>query len=105
MQSRLMAFLLLCAKQQKLVTYGDIEAHLGVPAHSMEMNRLLAETSAHTYNTNRVMLSALVVTQRKGSPGKGFFDLASELGKSFDDELEFWCREVRRVFEWAKVAT
>jgi hypothetical protein len=45
----------------------------------------------------RGMLSAYVVSSETGPPRAGFFELATKLGRTFDDRLAFWVEEMKRV--------
>jgi len=69
---------------------------------SREAGHLLGEISVETHMAGKPMLSAIVVNQT-GRPGKGFYELATKLGKlepkaSDDDRENFWRREVNAVF-------
>ncbi len=72
-----------------------------------EAGRLLGDVSKHACHSGRPMLSALVVNQEDKMPGKGFFNLAVELGKlpigaSDQEKKAFWKAELARVYasEW-----
>jgi hypothetical protein len=73
-----------------------------------EIGRILGRISTREHEEGRPLLSAIVVHSHnfpiealRGRPGKGFFNLARELGlfRPDEDEEAFWQREVRRVHE------
>lgn len=62
---------------------------------------LLCRVSQTTYSEKGVLLSAVVVRKREGTPGRGFFDFASQILKLDvgEDEEAFWRKQVRMVHE------
>jgi len=84
------------------ITYGDLAGHiktLNVEPHAFAVFSLLGEVSAEEDTIGRGMLSAYVVSSESGPPRTGFFELATKLGRTFDDRLAFWVEEMKRVDE------
>ena len=71
--------------------------------HDSRLFNLLGEISTEENAAGRGMLTAIVVRLGEGWPGDGFFNLARRLGRNVPKDVhgmaEFWCAEVRRVFE------
>ena len=67
-----------------------------------QLGHLLGEISEDEVNNGRPMLSAVAVNTQ-GIPGPGFYALARDLGKEFDDSregrLKFWKSELGIVYE------
>ncbi len=95
-----------CAKRQVLVIYTDFSRELRsvqLDPHGLPLAELLGQISREENESDGIMLSALVVHYEDGRPGKGFFELARELDREFNDPETFWIEEVKRVFAfWAK---
>jgi len=98
------------ARYRGTLTYKTIASIMGLPPSgnhmAAETGWLLGEISEDEVNQGRPMLSALAIGV-KGSPGGGFFSLASELGKLQDDSKEgkrkFWEKEKEATYEaWSK---
>jgi hypothetical protein len=70
-----------------------------VEPHAIAMFSLLGEVSGEEDAIGRGMLSAYVVASETGPPRAGFFELATKLGRMFDDRLAFWVEEMKRVDE------
>ncbi|MBF6606930.1 MAG: hypothetical protein IVW53_15290 [Chloroflexi bacterium] len=82
------------------MTYGDLARHiktLEVEPHAFAMFSLLGEVSAEEDAIGRGMLSAYVVSSESGPPRAGFFELATRLGRTYDDRRAFWVAEMQRV--------
>ncbi len=100
--------LITAAKYRGTVTYQEIAKILGMPTQGNNMGRviglILGEISRDETAKGRPMLSA-VATNVNGSPGKGFFLLARELGRitDKDSEITFWQRELKLVYTTWKV--
>lgn len=64
---------------------------------------LLGAISREEDRNRRPMLSAVVVLKDEGIPGKGFFQLARDLGKQFSDEEQFHSDELKAVYQqWGR---
>ena len=95
------------ARRKKEIAYLPLVRKIGLkstlPQHST-ISEILEEIATEEHREGRGMLTALVV--HKGGdhmPGKGFFNLARELGHKFGDDEDFWVQEREKVFAaWAK---
>jgi hypothetical protein len=95
------------ARAQTVAYYGQIaplaDLDMDRADHRAELGRILGEISRHEHSLGRPMLSAVVVHAPGGEdslqPGKGFFELARELGVQppDDDDDTFYQNELRRV--------
>jgi len=103
------------AKHGYLGTYSEIVERIhsipwpqGPFTHNgAQIGRLLGDVSVQEWLENRPLLSALVVRADERSPGRGFFELASELGllssTSEEAKLRFWSSEVAACYEtWSR---
>ena len=68
-----------------------------------EAGHMLGEISEQMHLAGKPMLSALVINQQLGTPGRGFFELAVHLGKlpagtSDQDKITFWKKELAAVY-------
>jgi hypothetical protein len=94
------------AREGKTATYAVLAALTGLDVAKAEDRRrladLLREVSVGEHRQRRPMLSVVVVLRRRGTPGRGFFDLARELGRyDGSDPQAFWTAELNRVYdEW-----
>ena len=67
-----------------------------------ELGQILGEISEDEHLAGRPLLSAVAYSTTLNKPGRGFYDLARELGKEFNDEDRFWGEEVQALYEvWA----
>jgi hypothetical protein len=98
------------AKYRGTVTYQEVAKIVGLPLlgnyMGAEIGHLVGEISEDEFIAGSPMLSAIVVNTT-GKPGPGFFGLARHLGKlhstSRDEELKFWEREKKAVYDQWKV--
>lgn len=93
-----------CAKRKRTIAYSEFVKTIHAitfEAHDQNLTLLLCEISQEEDSHGRGMLSAVVV-QKAGdkTPGKGFFDLAKQLGRRFNKDDEFWALELGRVFDY-----
>ncbi len=90
-------FLIEVARQNRTTTYTEMARVLRAftpvrlePPYS-PMHAWLGNISRFEHESNRPLLSAVVVRVDSGRPGAGFFDLATNyLGFGYDDEDLFW---------------
>ena len=93
-----LAELVRAAQYRGVTTYQDIAVIMGRSQSgnhmASEVGRVLGEISKDEVEAGRLMLSSVAVAV-KGKPGRGFFRLASQLGRfsAGDDEAEFWEQE------------
>jgi hypothetical protein len=97
------------AREGQTTNYAEIaplaNLHMDRQADRTAMGEILGAISTREHDYGRPLLSAVVVLAESGCPGKGFFTLVRELD-IYDgaDDLVFWVREVKRVYEyWGKV--
>ncbi|QXE03194.1 hypothetical protein [Terribacillus sp. DMT04] len=71
----------------------------GTPLHhrSPKMPELLEAISIHEEKNNRGMFSVMVVAKKSRVSGEGFFTLAQQLGRDFEDPKTFAEEERKRV--------
>ena len=80
---------------ERRIFYDPIMTSVGlswrVPAHRTEIGGILAAVSKKTFKKHDCMLSVLVHQKKAGRtmPGRGFFDLAKELGLEWSDDHKF----------------
>ena len=100
------------ARNRQLLYYREVAERIGVPraGHHMarQVGQVLGEISEDEHKAERPMLSAIAVNEA-GVPGKGFFNLARQLGRlshsTPDAEPEFLRVEQRRVYDlWGQEA-
>ena len=85
------------AREGRTITYGEMATAMLLSPQSAQFTDTLNELSRSENAAGRGLLSVLVIRQREGTPGIGFFRLARELGHQFDDEEQFFREEVERV--------
>lgn len=89
------------ARRKKLLTYAELASSVktfDLEPQSLVLARLLCELLIRDARTGKPILSSLVINQRSGRPGKGFFRLARTLCRFTDDE-DFWLGEVTASFD------
>jgi len=92
------------AKGGDLVSYRQVARRvgldMGLARDSARIRRILTKISGHEHEQGRPLLSA-VVTDRNRMPRKAFFTMAQRHGvmREDEDELEFWLRALRAVYE------
>jgi hypothetical protein len=98
------------ARKGNLITYHEIAplARLNMenPGDRNKIAEILGEISTFEHENGRPMLSAIVVLAGIGYPGEGFYTLARQLGTYHGhadlDEMEFFVKETKRVFNYWK---
>jgi hypothetical protein len=95
------------ARRNHTITYGDltnaIRDILPFEPDDPAFHAMLGQISVAEDRAGRGMLSALVVNksgERRGQPGRGFFELAQQLGRDTRDENRLWIDEVRIVTDY-----
>ncbi len=97
--------LIRAARHRGTVTFQEVAEIMGLRLSgaymAAEVGHMIGAISVDEHGYGRPMLSAIVVNVR-GLPGKGFFDLARELGRLQDDSKEsehrFWEEEKKAVY-------
>ena len=96
--------LLDAAKGRGIVAYADLEKLLGLdldnPSDRKRIGELLGEISRYEVREGRPMLSSVVWHKDMSSPGRGFLNLGTELGRvrGGEDELAFATRELNATY-------
>jgi hypothetical protein len=98
------------ARYRGTITYQEVAEAMGITptgGHmAKEVGRIADEISEDEHRAGRPMLSAILVHKGDGKPGKGFFDLAKDLGKLQEDSGEmkhrFWEEEKRAIYDFWK---
>ena len=97
LQARARDILIERARAGETASYAEMAAALDLSPQSPRVTETLNEVSRSEDAAGRGMLSVLVVRGRQGTPGSGFYTLARELGREFDDEEQFFNEERARV--------
>ena len=100
--------LIYAAKDQKKLNYAAVAKIMGIPETGnymgAETGHMLGEISENEHNNRRPLLSAVVVKNNTGIPGKGLFTLACQLHKleentTPEQKKVFWRNELNQVYE------
>jgi len=101
--------LVTCARASKesdsIIYYSNLVSlikSIQLEPHDIRLFNLLGEISREEDGDGRGMLSVLVVHKVDGRPGKGFFELAEELGRDILDEEMCWIQERKKVCDYWK---
>lgn len=99
------------ASSGREVYYMDLALVMGLRKADQKMNQNIAQEVSHAASEisedehlqDRPMLSAVLIREREKDPGKGFFDLAKNLGRLGNDPSEngkrrFWEKEKVNVY-------
>jgi len=89
------------AKLRGMIPYSELVKHIKavqLEAHDVRLDHLLGEISQTEDEAGRGMLSVIVV-HKVGDmqPGRGFFELATKLGRDTSDLVTCWVRELKKV--------
>lgn len=89
------------AKIRKSIYYSELVSQIKsiiIEPESYALATMLGEISREEDTAGRGMLSVLVVHKTDGMPGKGFFELAKELGRDISDRTKCWVKELEKVY-------
>ncbi len=107
MKEQIREVLINAAKQNNTIFYSEVgkvvELDMANPGERSKLANILDEINREEHRLGKPLLSVVVVQKESGHPGKGFFDLARELGKQKPDEdyRDFFAVELEKVFdEW-----
>jgi hypothetical protein len=97
--------LITAARYRGKVTYQHIADLMGLPLRGnymgREVSQVLSEISEDEVNNGRPMLSA-VVTNIERTPGSGFYEVATQMGRfngsTEEERVAFWQEERERVY-------
>lgn len=90
-----------------MIPYSELTANvtaIRLTPDSAALAALLGEISTEEDNAGRGMLSVIVVHKTGDmEPGRGFYELATRLGKPTEDQMAFWIAELHRIYaQWSK---
>lgn len=96
------------ARAEKTINYASIaplaDLNMESQADRNEIGRILDDINLYEHENNRPMLSAVVIREGMGYPGRGFFELARQLGLHHRHnnlgDLEFFVNELNRVYAY-----
>ena len=97
-----------CAAKGEPIYYGDLYKLIGLSSKNssdrMKCNKILADVNRSTMEKNGIMLSAIVIRKRDGSPGEGFYESAVELNllrksASKKDKIVFLKGQVNKILQ------
>ena len=90
------------ARRRGLISYSDLTARMHtvqLTPDSNALHEMLGEVSVEEDTGSRGMLSVLVVHKvGDQKPGKGFFKLATRLGRDASDSDSCWITELQTVY-------
>ncbi len=87
--------------KQALITYGILSDRIENIVSPRNTATYLGDLSVWAYGEGAPLISALVINQKQTMPGKGFFDLYTELtGKKVKNEFELFKSELKKVREF-----
>jgi hypothetical protein len=90
------------AQARQQITYGELVRtvrSVNIAADSFALPPLLEEVIRTEHPETDVLVTAVVVHGDDRLPGKGFYSMAKSLGYKFTDELTFYSRQLRRVYD------
>lgn len=102
-KAELRSAILDAAWDRRMTSYGEIARKVratDLEPHSPLMNHLLGEIFEDEHAVGKPALTS-IVTHKDGDkePGRGFYEMARQLGERFDEPFVFWSAEVQRVFK------
>jgi len=89
------------AHRREVITYSELVRNLEIPdSFKRHIGPILGELNRKLHTKNLPLITAVVVNSETGMPGKGFFELAMELGRLQRGESweEFWQKEREMVY-------
>lgn len=95
------------ARAETTISYSELAEQVqAIPLqpHSAAMDGILCDLSEEEDACGRGMISVVVVHKDGDKrPGKGFFELAKELGYDTSDRESLWIEQLRKVHDcWGK---
>ncbi|NKM01236.1 hypothetical protein [Rhizobium leguminosarum] len=89
------------AKRRGMLTYSDLVRDIrsiSFQPHDPRLFHFLGEISSEEDHAGRAMLTVVVVHKHGDmEPGKGFYELASSLGRETSDLQKCWIEELHRI--------
>ena len=97
------------ARLRGMIPYSELTKHIkAIPfeAHDVRLDQLLGEISTEEDAAGHGMLSVIVVRKHGDmEPGRGFFELAGQLGRDTSNTTACWVNESKKVHSyWEKTA-
>jgi hypothetical protein len=105
-KGELRATLALTARRRGLITYTDLtENMVAIPfpsgGWSDSLFYLLGQVMVAEHEAGRPLLAAVAVRKKESTPGKGFYDVAKDLGVGDGTEnIELWAKELAKVHSY-----
>jgi len=95
------------ARHQRLITYRDIAARIGLPLPfdlgvERQLERLMDELIEENKARREPLLTALIINAETKYPGKGLFPVLRSYRENFRDDLDLWTQEVARIYTYRK---
>lgn len=95
------------ARRQETIAYSELVLavrSISFDPRAQAFFALLGQVAEEEHRAGRPLLSVVVVHKDGDKmPGPGFFELARALGRSSNDRLELWMRELKETFDyWSK---
>lgn len=98
------SILIRTAKAETTIAYSELAEQVqAIPLepHSAAMDGILGDLSEEEDTYGRRMISVVVVHKEGDKrPGKGFFDLAKELGYDVSDRELLWVQQLKKVHDY-----
>lgn len=92
------------ARAETTIAYSELAEQVqAIPlqSHSAAMDSILGDLSEEEDTYGRGMISVVVVHKEGDKrPGKGFFDLAKELGYDVSDRELLWVQQLKKVHDY-----
>ncbi|MHC4463824.1 MAG: hypothetical protein ACYS30_20690 [Planctomycetota bacterium] len=105
MKEQIREMLIKVAGHNNTISYSEVGEVVGLdmanPGERSKLANTLDEINREEHERGRPLLSAVVVQKESQHPGRGFFELARELGKQKpnEDNQIFFANELKRVFD------
>ncbi len=105
-KGELRATLALTARRRGLITYADLTRNMvAIPfpsgAWSDSLFYLLGQVTVEEHEAGRPLLASVAVRKKESTPGKGFYDVANDLGVGDGTEnIELWVKELAKAHSY-----
>ncbi|PCJ26766.1 MAG: hypothetical protein COA97_05070 [Flavobacteriales bacterium] len=110
-EQKIRDILIRLANESATISYSDMCIELGDsydqnnPTKMEEFYKELSNVAVADFKLSKSLLSVVVVSERKGYPGDGFFTLAKDKGKfngseNKTNQVVFFVNELRSVFKF-----
>ena len=86
------------ARARETISYNDIGNIINLRGRSRQLFQILDDINRYEHYLGHPMLTAVVISVIKNLPGRGFFNLAHELGVyQGSSDLLFWVNKLQKV--------